>query len=482
MSASAIVSVACLVALFFAPAAAFLLVAINATAAALVLCFQFSRASLLPSAKQDCSGKDYSPFVSVHVPTYDEPPEIVIQTLDALANLDYDNFEVIVLDNNTPSEATWKPVERHCARLGERFQFHHFDNVQGAKAGALNLCLGLMNPDTEAVAVVDADYVVTPTFLRMAASQLADTNVSFVQFPQAYRGGGVTTKGIELELEEYFRSYAVTANATQSMLLTGTLSVVRADKLRAVGSWSGKTITEDAELGTRLWSNGYCGRYFDCLAGSGLLPMSISDLEAQRHRWVVGNLQTLAANRSLWFRWVAGQSSVLAQLTAWPVFWLLPIVNLLAMGVASLFEQATDPIHNWIVVVSTYTLLLSFIGFILRTALIAYRRDAGFSALGQAVVAKLALCWISSKAVFDVMRPGKITFVRTPKIAAHHASLGIQSLPIVSAASCMATLGFAVEQNVPATIACGLIVASWVARRSIDRSLSAYACGWKKMG
>ena len=43
---------------------------------------------------------------------------MVIETLDALARLDYENFEVIVLDNNTPDEAVWRPVEAHCAALG----------------------------------------------------------------------------------------------------------------------------------------------------------------------------------------------------------------------------------------------------------------------------------------------------------------------------------------------------------------------------
>jgi len=33
------------------------------------------------------------PKVSIHVPAYNEPPDMVIETLDALARLDYSNFE-----------------------------------------------------------------------------------------------------------------------------------------------------------------------------------------------------------------------------------------------------------------------------------------------------------------------------------------------------------------------------------------------------
>ena len=60
---------------------------------------------------------------------------MVIETLNALARLDYDNYEVIVLDNNTPDPEIWRPVEAHCTTLGPRFRFFHFDDVQGLQGG-----------------------------------------------------------------------------------------------------------------------------------------------------------------------------------------------------------------------------------------------------------------------------------------------------------------------------------------------------------
>ena len=46
----------------------------------------------------------YTPMVSLHLPTYDEPPEVVIETLRALSVLDYPAYEVLVIDNNTPGK------------------------------------------------------------------------------------------------------------------------------------------------------------------------------------------------------------------------------------------------------------------------------------------------------------------------------------------------------------------------------------------
>ncbi|HNL24944.1 MAG TPA: glycosyltransferase, partial [Pseudomonadales bacterium] len=39
------------------------------------------------------------PMVSIHVPAYNEPAPMMIETLDALAKLDYPRFEVLVIDN-----------------------------------------------------------------------------------------------------------------------------------------------------------------------------------------------------------------------------------------------------------------------------------------------------------------------------------------------------------------------------------------------
>src|SRR6267154_446880 len=51
------------------------------------------------------------PKVSIHVPAYFEPPEMLKQTLDAVARLDYPNFECVVIINNTPGSEFWQPIQ-----------------------------------------------------------------------------------------------------------------------------------------------------------------------------------------------------------------------------------------------------------------------------------------------------------------------------------------------------------------------------------
>ncbi len=124
-----------------------------------------------------------APRVTFHVPAHAEPPEVVIATLDSLARLDYPNFDVLVIDNNTTDPALWVPVQDHCQRLGPRFRFLHVEGLKGAKAGALNLALNHTDPAAELIAVIDADYQVSPEFLAETVGHFEDATIGFVQTP-----------------------------------------------------------------------------------------------------------------------------------------------------------------------------------------------------------------------------------------------------------------------------------------------------------
>ena len=48
------------------------------------------------------AAEGYAPKVSIHIPAYREPPEMLKVTLDAIAGLQYPNFECVLVINNTP--------------------------------------------------------------------------------------------------------------------------------------------------------------------------------------------------------------------------------------------------------------------------------------------------------------------------------------------------------------------------------------------
>jgi cellulose synthase/poly-beta-1,6-N-acetylglucosamine synthase-like glycosyltransferase len=235
------------------------------------------------------------PFVSIHLPACNEPPEMVILTLDSLARLDYRNFEVIVVDNNTADEALWRPVAAHCARLGPRFRFFHLPEWPGFKAGALNFALRETDARAEVIGVVDADYAVDRGWLARLVGHFADASVAVVQAPQAHREfeGAAFRRMANWEFDGFFRVGMHHRNERNAIIQHGTMTLVRKDALEAVGGWAEWCICEDAELGLRLMQGGHELRYVDAVLGRGLTPADFGAFKAQRFRWAFGAMQIL---------------------------------------------------------------------------------------------------------------------------------------------------------------------------------------------
>jgi exo-beta-1,3-glucanase (GH17 family)/cellulose synthase/poly-beta-1,6-N-acetylglucosamine synthase-like glycosyltransferase len=239
-----------------------------------------------------------SPKVSIHVPAHDEPPDMVIETLDALARLDYPDYEVLVIDNNTRDEAVWRPVEAHCALLGARFRFFHVEGLQGFKAGALNLALRHTAPDAAIVAVIDSDYLVEPGWLAELVPQFADPKTGIVQAPQDYRDGSASAfkSMCRAEYRGFFCIGMVTRNERNAIIQHGTMTLVRRDVLERTGAWAEWCITEDAELGLRVLEAGFQAHYTPQSQGRGLMPDTFVDFKKQRYRWAYGAMQILKSH------------------------------------------------------------------------------------------------------------------------------------------------------------------------------------------
>jgi hypothetical protein len=235
----------------------------------------------------------YVPRVSVHVPCHAEPPQVVIGTLDCLAALDYPDFEVLVIDNNTADPELWLPVQVHCERLGERFRFLHVEGLTGAKAGALNWALDYTCPRAELIAVVDADYHVRRQWLRATAGYFADPAVGFVQCPHAYRGYAQSALGrwANWEYAVFFATGMVSLDRHQAGITVGTMSLIRRAALAAAGGWAEWCLTEDSELAVRIHAAGYRSVYLTEPYGRGLIPETFEGYRRQRYRWTYGPVQ-----------------------------------------------------------------------------------------------------------------------------------------------------------------------------------------------
>ena len=237
----------------------------------------------------------FAPKVAIHVPAYREPPDMLKATLDAVARLDYPNFECVVVINNTPDPAFWRPIEDHCRALGERFKFINEDNVSGYKAGALRLALAHTAADAEIIAVIDADYVVRSDWLKDLVPAFIDPKVGMIQAPQDHRDGERTVMhhAMNGEYAGFFDIGMVQRNEANAIIVHGTMCLIRRDALVSAGGWSSDTIVEDCDLGLLVLEHGWQIHYTNRRYGHGLLPDTFEAYKKQRYRWAYGGFQIL---------------------------------------------------------------------------------------------------------------------------------------------------------------------------------------------
>lgn len=263
------------------------------------------------------------PKVSIHVPVCREPPELVRQTLQALAALDYPDFEVLLISNNTSDPAQWQPLEHLCQQLGPRFRFFHLERWPGYKAGALNFALKQTAPDAAVIGVIDSDYVVHPDWLRKMVPHFSDARVAIVQAPQDHRDwqGRLFQTMLNWEYAGFFHLGMVQRNEHNAIIQHGTMTLVRRKSLEEVGGWATWCICEDAELGLRILEQGGQAVYLNQTLGRGVVPDSFLAYKIQRCRWAYGAMQILRGHWRQLLPWSAGRLT-LAQRYHFVAGWL----------------------------------------------------------------------------------------------------------------------------------------------------------------
>jgi cellulose synthase/poly-beta-1,6-N-acetylglucosamine synthase-like glycosyltransferase len=231
------------------------------------------------------------PVVTVQLPLYNER-FVVDRLLESVCAFDWprDRLEVQVLDDSTDDtvEITARKVAELCARGFDVKHVHRTDRT-GYKAGALGAAL----PEArgEFVAVFDADFVPEPDFLRHTVDHFTDPTVAFVQSRWAYlnRGYGPLTQGMGMLMDGHFVLEQVTRSRGGYIFnFNGTGGIWRRSAIDAGGGWHGDTICEDTDLSYRVQMEGFRGVFLRDLACPSELPVQITALKSQQHRWAKG--------------------------------------------------------------------------------------------------------------------------------------------------------------------------------------------------
>lgn len=398
----------------------------------------------------------FLPKVAIHVPVYNEPPEVILPTLRTLIGLDYpvDRYLIVVVDDSTePAYAA--AVRSFCERHRTECQivYQRRADRRGYKAGALNDALALTPDDALLVAVIDADYQVRPEFLRETVGHFIDPNLGWLQTPQDYRNQDQSflTRQYYLADSYFYRAILPSRNEQNSIIFCGTMGMLRKRALVEVGGWGEEYITEDAEISFRLVQSGWKSMYVNKTYGRGLIPATFEGYKKQHYRWAFGGGRIV---RGHWRDFFSHRLSrrqrfdYLVGNVAWfeGAFILVIATAVLLMGLAELFGLTFVSHHSSEVLLVGLVPWFLLVDGLTRVHMVLRRTmNLGFGStlriLGMWFSVKFSNAAAAFKALFGV----RIPFVRTRKLAPErlgHLSAIARALRLTRFESVMALLLF----------------------------------------
>ena len=386
-----------------------------------------------PTVPATIGGSVSFPKVSIHVPAYFEPVEMLKATLDAVAQLDYPNFECVVIINNTPDPAFWQPIQDHCRGLGERFKFINAEKVQGFKAGALRIAMERTAVDAEIIGIIDADYVVGPDWLKDLVPVFADPRVGLVQAPQDHRDGDRSLMHYIMngEYAGFFDIGMVQRNEENAIIVHGTMCLIRRAAMDMAGGWSSDTICEDTDLGLAAMEHGWLTHYTNYRYGHGLLPDTYEAFRKQRHRWAYGGFQIVKKH---WRRFLPGASRLTPdQRREYSLGWLnwlgaetlgvvVAILNLIWVPIVAFADIAIPDRILTLPIIAAFVVTLAHFLILYRL-----RVPVKWGQMFGAMVAAMSVQWTVARAVANGLITEHLPFARTSKGGLSRMSIEFQA-------------------------------------------------------
>lgn len=240
------------------------------------------------------------PRVTVLVPAYREGT-VLEATLQALHELDYPDYEVLIVDDGSPDE-TAEVARRHVHR-DSRFRLLRKEVNEG-KALAMNDAFPLITG--EIVIVVDADARLRPGAVRPIVAH-------FVRLPRVAavtgnpRVANRTTLLAELQTLEFTSIVSLLRRAQvvwgRMLTVSGVISAFRVSALRDIGLFDPAMATEDIDVSWRLQRRFYDIRYEPRALVDMTVPAGWGALWRQRRRWATGLLQVLRRHAAVMTGW-----------------------------------------------------------------------------------------------------------------------------------------------------------------------------------
>ena len=242
---------------------------------------------------------DTWPSVDVFIPTYNEPLEVVKQTVFSAMQMDWpeDRLHVYVLDDGRREE-----FRDFCEELGVGYLTR--DNNAHAKAGNINAALAVTGSDY--VTIFDCDHIPTRSFLQICMGWfIRDPKLAMLQTPHHFFSPDPFEKNLDTfhvmpnEGELFYGIVQDGNDLWNAAFFCGSCAIIKRAPLLEVGGVAVETVTEDAHTALKLSRHGYNTAYLELPQAAGLATESLSAHVGQRIRWARGMAQICRVDNPL---------------------------------------------------------------------------------------------------------------------------------------------------------------------------------------
>lgn len=368
-----------------------------------------------------------TPKVTIQLPMFNEL-YVADRIIETVANFDYpaDKFQIQVLDDSTDEtkDVIAKKVAEVAAR-GVNIQHIHRTDRTGYKAGALDDAMDQV--EGEFIGIFDADFIPNPDFLQKVMPYFRDEKVGVVQTRWGHinKDYSLLTELQAFGLNGHFAIEQGGRTASGHFInFNGTGGVWRRTCIDDAGGWEHDTLTEDLDLSYRAQLKGWRFEYREDVIAPAELPVTMSALKSQQHRWMKGGAECfikmwkqLATTKDVKF---SNRVHGLSHLFNSSVFIFILVIAMLSLVVLHIKDSFSD-LNN----------VLQYAAFFLISTLFlmyyywhSYRDKTEnvfksfFKFLGRFFVflmVSMGLSLNNSVAVMEGYLGIKSSFVRTPK-------------------------------------------------------------------
>ncbi len=232
---------------------------------------------------------DYHPFVSILIPCHNEQ-EVIEKTALNILNLDYKDFEIILIDDRSTDE-TPKIIHKLSEKYNKIKTIIRLENATPGKSAVLNDAMKVAKG--EAILVFDADAKVNKDFLSKMITALAPADVGAVQAQKVIINAKQNFL-TECQYNEYILDTHLQAGRDAvrgAVELRGNGELIKKLALDSINGWNEDTITDDLDMSTRLHIKGWDIRFCPEIKVYEEGVITFSALIRQRRRWVEGSIR-----------------------------------------------------------------------------------------------------------------------------------------------------------------------------------------------